>query len=112
MDIYEDLKKVAALPYRWDKLAGSRIAISGGTGFLGSALIGVFNIRNALYNDDIRVVSLSRSGKKRDDGAPNAVSYTTYWERTICCAWRRKNRPSVFYWRPAWKFTAAVRRGP
>ncbi len=71
MDIYEDLKKVAALPYRWDKLAGSRIAISGGTGFLGSALIGVFNIRNALYNDDIRVVSLSRSGKKRDDGAPN-----------------------------------------
>ena len=64
MDIYEDLKKVAALPYRWDKLAGSRIAISGGTGFLGSALIGVFNIRNALYNDDIRVVSLSRSGKK------------------------------------------------
>ena len=59
MDIYEDLKKVAALPYRWDKLAGSRIAISGGTGFLGSALIGVFNIRNALYNDDIRA-----AGKK------------------------------------------------
>ena len=66
MDIYEDLKKVAALPYRWDKLAGSRIAISGGTGFLGSALIGVFNIRNALYNDDIRVVPFFTAARQTD----------------------------------------------
>lgn len=60
MSIDKDIIKVASMPYEWSKIEGKTLLISGGTGFLGSALIDVIEARNALYGSNISVVSLSR----------------------------------------------------
>ncbi len=56
----EDLLRVATLPLPWEKLRGKTVLISGGTGFLGSALIETLEIRNRLFGDDTKIISLSR----------------------------------------------------
>lgn len=58
---------VGELTYNWDKLRGKTILVSGGTGFIGSFLIDVIRYRNSRYNDNIRIVSLSRRGADSDD---------------------------------------------
>lgn len=73
MNIAEDVKKVAELPYDWSRLDNSSIMISGGTGFLGSFLIDVFRYRNKFFSSNIRVVSLSRHKSFEDD---ETVRYT------------------------------------
>lgn len=56
----EDIKKIASLNYDWDKLDGKTLLISGGTGFIGSAIIDVIKCRNECFFNDIKVISLSR----------------------------------------------------
>ena len=58
---------IGELPYDWKKLQEKTILISGGTGFIGSFLIDVVRYRNARYNDNIKIVSLSRRGADSDD---------------------------------------------
>ncbi|WP_251548055.1 NAD-dependent epimerase/dehydratase family protein [Pumilibacter intestinalis] len=58
----KDIAMLADLPYAWGKLKNSTVVISGGTGFIGSYLIAVLQMRNKKYNDNISIVSLSRGG--------------------------------------------------
>ena len=58
----QDIKTIAELPYKWDILRNKSILISGGTGFIGQLLIEVFLYRNRLFDNDINIISLSRSG--------------------------------------------------
>lgn len=60
-----DIKKVASLNYDWGSLDGKTLLISGGTGFIGSAIIDVIKCRNEFFGNDIKVISLSR--RKKDD---------------------------------------------
>ena len=62
----EYIKKVAALPYRWDQFDNKVILISGGTGFIGSLLIEVLRYRANNYGNKISIVSLSRKGGASD----------------------------------------------
>ena len=62
----DDIKRVASLKYRWDRLNGKTLLISGGTGFIGSAVIDVIKERNSVYGNDIHVISLSRHPKAND----------------------------------------------
>lgn len=63
----EDIKKIATLPYDWNKIDNSTILISGGTGFIGTFISNVFRYRNKNCGAHIKVVSLSRRGGKTDD---------------------------------------------
>ena len=58
--INHDIEIIANLPYSWGKIENSTIMISGGTGFIGSLLIEVIKYRNAHFNSNIKVVSISR----------------------------------------------------
>lgn len=42
----EDVRRTAALPLPWEKLAGRRLLLSGGTGLLGSFLVDVLMTRS------------------------------------------------------------------
>ena len=55
-----DISTLAGLPFGWDKLKNSTVLISGGSGFIGSNLIAVLEERNKVFDDNIRVISLSR----------------------------------------------------
>lgn len=69
----EDVKKIAALEYNWNKLDGKTLLISGGTGFIGSAVIDVIQCRNECFSNDIKVISLSRH-KQADKKNVNYLS--------------------------------------
>lgn len=56
----EDIITVAELQYNWDKLKNKTILISGGTGFIGQFFIEVIKYRNEKFDDNIKVISLSR----------------------------------------------------
>lgn len=58
----DDIKKIAELPYTWEKLNNKTILISGGTGFIGSFICDVITYRNENFCQNIKVVSLSRRG--------------------------------------------------
>ena len=60
----KDLAETALLPFSWDKLVGSSIAISGGTGMIGSFLIDVLMYRNEHYNACTDVYVLGRNEEK------------------------------------------------
>lgn len=64
----EDIKRVAKSDfYSFDKLKNKTILISGGTGFIGSFLIEVLKYRNEYFNDNIKVISLSRRGGEKEN---------------------------------------------
>jgi nucleoside-diphosphate-sugar epimerase len=67
----EDIKAVATLQYSWDRLNNKTILISGGTGFIGQFVIDVIKFRNENFNDNIKVISLSRHSLPSD----NDVTY-------------------------------------
>lgn len=67
-----DIKRVASLNYSWDKLKDKTLLISGGTGFIGSAIIDVVKYRNRVFGNNIRVISLSRHVSRHDE---NDVKY-------------------------------------
>ncbi len=63
----EDVQTVAELPYDWSLLTGKTLLISGGTGFIGSFLSDVVRYRNRVYNQNIKIIALSRHGGHSDD---------------------------------------------
>lgn len=63
----EDIKIVAEQPYDWNRLTNKTILISGGTGFIGTFIIGVLRYRNVFHNQGVKVISLSRRGGISDD---------------------------------------------
>lgn len=64
---FEDIEKVAALPYQWDKLNNKSILISGGTGFIGSFITKVIRYRNEKFGANTKIISLSRRGGESND---------------------------------------------
>ena len=60
----EDVKKIAELDYKWDKLNGKRLAISGATGMIGSFLVDVLMYRNENMNQDVTVFAFGRNEEK------------------------------------------------
>lgn len=63
----EDISRIADLPYNWEKLRDKTILISGGTGFIGTFISNVIRDRNNKYNNDIKVISVSRHGGASDN---------------------------------------------
>lgn len=62
----QDIKAVAEQKINWIKLRNKIVLISGGTGFLGQFLINVLKYRNKFYDDNIKVISLSRRTREND----------------------------------------------
>lgn len=65
--MFNDILKIVKLNYEWEKLTNKTILLSGGTGFIGSFFCDVIRYRNELYNQNIKIVSLSRNGGVNDD---------------------------------------------
>lgn len=63
----DDIEIIAELQYDWDKLSDKTLLVSGGTGFIGAFLCDVIRYRNERYNQNIRVISLSRRGGQGDE---------------------------------------------
>ena len=48
--MYErEIKTLSSLPYKWDRLNGKTILISGGTGLIGSLFLDVLRERNCKF---------------------------------------------------------------
>ncbi|MDE6026246.1 MAG: NAD-dependent epimerase/dehydratase family protein [Lachnospiraceae bacterium] len=62
----DDVKKVATLDYRWDELKDKTVAISGGTGMIGSFLVDVLMYRNDILSQNIEVYVLGRNKDKAE----------------------------------------------
>lgn len=62
----EDIKYVAESNCDWNKLKNKTLLISGGTGFVGSYLCDVIRYRNEIFNDNIKIISLTRRGGESD----------------------------------------------
>lgn len=56
----EDIRRVAELPFSWEKLNGKTILISGGTGFIGTFITDVIQYRNKNYSSNTKIISVSR----------------------------------------------------
>ena len=63
----KEAARVTALPFDWDKLEGKRVLLSGGTGLIGSFFLDALRVRVHAYGQQIRAVSLTRSGAESDD---------------------------------------------
>lgn len=63
----DDIRRIAQLPYPWERLNNKTIFISGGTGFIGTFLINVLRYRAQKYGFKVKIISLSRSGGKSDE---------------------------------------------
>lgn len=59
---FQDIERVAELPYRWDELKNKTVMISGGTGFIGSFITNIIMYRNDKYGMNTKVITLSRRG--------------------------------------------------
>jgi len=63
----EDIKRVATSNFiSFATLRNKTILISGGTGLIGSFLVEVIKYRNEYFDDNIKVISLSRSGGENE----------------------------------------------
>lgn len=60
----QDVAAIAAYPLDWNKLTGKSIAISGGTGMIGSFLIDVLLYRNEHMNQNVDVYVIGRNREK------------------------------------------------
>lgn len=68
---FEDIKS-ASESLDFSKLKNKTILISGGGGFIGSFIIKIINYRNKYYNDNIKVISLTRRG---GESSNNIINY-------------------------------------
>ncbi len=59
-----DVAKVANLPYNWDVLKGKKLAISGGTGMIGSFLVDVLMYKNIEQKQNTDIYVLGRDKYK------------------------------------------------
>lgn len=73
----EDIVKIATLPYSWEKLKNSTILLSGGTGLIGNFFCEVIKYRNNNFNNNIKVLSLTRRGGSSSDGVNNIKADVT-----------------------------------
>ncbi len=70
MTLYEsklymkDVATVADMPFDWDMLKGKSIAITGGTGMIGSFLVDVLMYRNLNYKQNIDIYVFGRDKEK------------------------------------------------
>lgn len=62
-----EAQRIASLDLPWGKLKNKTVLLSGGTGLIGSLLIGVLKERN-LRGDAISVISLSRRARANEEG--------------------------------------------
>lgn len=60
----KDIAEVAELRLNWEKLKGKSVAISGGTGMIGSFLVDVLMYRNERFNQNTDIYVLGRSKEK------------------------------------------------
>lgn len=60
----QSVQRIAEQAYRWEELDHSSVAISGGTGMIGSFLVDVLMYRNEHFQADTQVYVLGRSEKK------------------------------------------------
>ncbi|MGN0435064.1 MAG: NAD-dependent epimerase/dehydratase family protein [Wujia sp.] len=60
----EDVRCIAKASVDWDKLKDKSIAISGGTGMIGSFLVDVLMYRNKKYNQNTHIYVIGRSEEK------------------------------------------------
>lgn len=60
----QDVAATAAYPLDWDRLAGKSVAISGGTGMIGSFLTDVLLYRNEHMNQNVEVYVIGRNREK------------------------------------------------
>lgn len=60
----EEIKNIAALDYDWEQLKDKRLAISGGTGMIGSFLTDVLMQRNRYYNQNTKIYVFGRNPQK------------------------------------------------
>lgn len=63
----DDIRLVAALPYRWENFKNKSIAISGGTGMIGSFIVDVFMYLNEKVNLNTDIYVIGRSEQKAKD---------------------------------------------
>lgn len=63
----KDVAKIANLPYNWDLLKGKKLAISGGTGMIGSFLIDVLMYRNLELKQNTDIYVFGRDKYKAMD---------------------------------------------
>lgn len=59
-----DVKKIADMPFDWNRLSKKSIALSGGTGMIGSFFVDVIGYRNENYGDGIKTYVFSRNAKR------------------------------------------------
>ena len=67
----EDIKSASEC-LNFSKLKNKTILISGGGGFIGSYIIEIINYRNKYYNDNIKIISLTRRG---GESSNNIINY-------------------------------------
>ncbi len=60
----EDIRLVAGCNYEWEQLRGNSVAISGGTGMIGSFIVDVLMHQNDVMNLDTHIYVLGRSREK------------------------------------------------
>ena len=60
----EDIRLVANCNYKWEMLKGKSVAISGGTGMIGSFIVDVLMHQNDVMNLDTHIYVLGRSREK------------------------------------------------
>lgn len=63
----EDIKRVACCNYKWEMLRGKSVAISGGTGMIGSFIVDVLMYQNEVMDLEACVYVIGRSKKKAWD---------------------------------------------
>ncbi len=63
----EDIRLVAGCNYKWEMLSGKSVAISGGTGMIGSFIVDVLMYQNEVMGLDTHIYVLGRSEKKAWD---------------------------------------------
>lgn len=63
----KDVAKIANLPYAWDILKGKKLAISGGTGMIGSFLVDVLMYRNLELKQNTDIYIFGRDKYKAFD---------------------------------------------
>lgn len=63
----EDIRLVANCNYKWEMFSGKSVAISGGTGMIGSFIVDVLMYQNEVMGLDTHIYVLGRSEKKAWD---------------------------------------------
>lgn len=60
----EDIRLVAGCNYKWELLRGKSVAVSGGTGMIGSFIVDVLMYQNDVMGLDVHIYVLGRSREK------------------------------------------------